>query len=268
MHQLCKPAGQEYTFSNSQNHTFSFNICGNTSMICSPGWPLYDSRGVAVQKWTADPYPGCPTGAPRTCTDYDFNVPTCCTGQCAVLGVDFFQFQLLDNNNAATGGVQMVHVGMPPDDADPYNCPLNPLTGLARERQLTIRLYCDPNGKSNDIVFQGISEPSTCSYLVEATTKAACGVKGDPFDVGTAGFNSSTNFGFTILGAALTIGVWYAGGFANKKGWLDGVKSKLPSWMGGGASSGGSYKTVGAPAGGASSAGAAPFSSTAYGTHM
>lgn len=117
MHQLCRGPGSEYVYTDPLNHTFNFNICGNTSQICAPieqgnAYPLYDSHGVAVQTWT-DP-PACDPQAPL-CKDWDTGLPVCCTGTCEVLGTEFFQFSLIDPSNPMSGGVQFVHVGMPPE---------------------------------------------------------------------------------------------------------------------------------------------------------
>jgi hypothetical protein len=89
LHQLCRPPGAEYSFSNateSPNIVTSFNICGNTSAVCSPGYPLYDSHGVAVQFIydVQNPAPLCDPEVPA-CTDYDLGVSTCCTQNCSVL---------------------------------------------------------------------------------------------------------------------------------------------------------------------------------------
>jgi len=113
LHTLCRGPGSEYSYVDSQNHTYSFNVCGNTSTICAPNYPLYDSHGVAVQTWTSAP--ACSNPATSGCFDWDTNTPVCCTGACAVLGTEFFQFQLINPSNPLTGGVQLVHVGMPPE---------------------------------------------------------------------------------------------------------------------------------------------------------
>jgi hypothetical protein len=106
---LRRNPGFEYSFSDTSNHTLFFNICGNVSTLCAPKFPLYDSIGVAVQKWGSDPTP-----CDNSCTNWDTGAPVCCTSDCAVLGTEFFQFQLLDPNNQ-NGGVQFVHTGMPPE---------------------------------------------------------------------------------------------------------------------------------------------------------
>ena len=72
---------------------------------------------------------------------------------------------------------------------------------------------------------------------------AACGALGDPFDPPAANASSpSTNFGFTVLGAALTIFLAFSYDAANKRGLVDAAKERLFSALGvsGGGSSGGS----------------------------
>ena len=115
LHTLCRGPGAEYSFTDSTNHTISFNICGNTSTICAPAYPQYDSIGVAVQTWT-DP-PACTDPTTSGCFNWDTGVPVCCTGACAVLGTEFFQFTVLNEADpmGASGGVKLQHVGMPPE---------------------------------------------------------------------------------------------------------------------------------------------------------
>jgi len=264
LHQLCQQSGAGYVYNAPFNTTYNFNICGNTSTVCSPGWTMYNSHGAAVQTWTSPP--ACPT---PTCTDWDTGAPICCTGECAVLGTQYFQFSLLDPNNPLTGGIQFVHTGMPPDINDPFNCPVNPVNNLARERQLIIQIACDQGGSKNPPTLSGIiaAEVGTCLYTISAKSYAACGIKGDPYD----GYydDPGHSFGFVVLGATLTVLTYFAVTFADGRGWLDPVKNRLPAWAKcqtcsrGGSSSGGSssysssYKTVGS---------ATPISASAYGT--
>jgi hypothetical protein len=50
LHQLCRPPGSEYAFNDSaQLEAYSFNICGNTSAVCAPGYDEYVTQGSAVQ---------------------------------------------------------------------------------------------------------------------------------------------------------------------------------------------------------------------------
>lgn len=261
MHQLCRGPGNEYSYIDPLNHSYSFNICGMTSTICAPSYPMYDSHGVAVQTWTSAP--ACDPQNPG-CTDWNTGKPVCCTGQCAVLGTEFFTFNLIDPSNPLTGGVSLVHVGMPPDDADPTNCPVNPATGLARERQLTMNIYCDQGGSATSLTVIGASEPSVCSYVLELKSGAACGVKGDPFD----GYrdNPGHSFGFVVLGSVLTIFVAFVYQFGDHRGWWNPIKDRMPAFCRCGSSGssastygGGSYKNI-------STAHATPIAASAYGT--
>lgn len=67
---------------------------------------------------------------------------------------------------------------------------------------------------------------TTCHYLITGSTKAACGVKGDPF----APFNDDPahSFGFVVLGATLCVFLQYAWAFADSKGWTDPITSRIP----------------------------------------
>jgi hypothetical protein len=271
MHQLCRPAGQEYTFLDAYNHTTVFNVCGMASQVCSPGYNLYDSVGVAIQSWGDAPVP-CQTN----CKNFNTGeaIP-CCTAPCAVLGTQYLQFSILDSNNPGTGGVQFVHPGMPPDVDDPSNCPPDPNTGLARERQLTMNLYCDPSGSSTGLKIMGITETSVCRYLLEATTAAACGVQGDPFD----GYldNPAHSFGYVVLGAFLAVFVAGVYSFGDRRGWWNPIIDRLPRWLkcccsDRGSSSASSGSSGSSYSGGYSSStyknigNATPIAASAYGT--
>jgi hypothetical protein len=85
-------------------------VCGNATQVCSPGWPLYDTFGVAVQTWSSP----SPSPCPQNCQDDDGNA-ICCTGNCAVLAQPFFQFALQNEGNPLTGGILLKHIGMPPE---------------------------------------------------------------------------------------------------------------------------------------------------------
>ena len=81
LNQLCN--GTDYSINDGRVHTTYLNFCQNASKACALEYPAYSSHGVAVQffDW---PTPPCYTAAPQ-CTDYDFDVPICCTSQCYVL---------------------------------------------------------------------------------------------------------------------------------------------------------------------------------------
>jgi hypothetical protein len=76
----CSAAGSEYSFTDSYNHTTSFNICGYTSQICANPWMMYNSIGTAVMSWGT-----APTPCDNSCTNWDTYEPTCCTAPCEVL---------------------------------------------------------------------------------------------------------------------------------------------------------------------------------------
>jgi len=262
---LCRGSGAEYTWTDNYNHSYYWNICGSVdSQICTPPWQVYVSRGVMIQFWTDPPSPQPPSG---TCTDPENNnkaVP--CTGDCTVIAHEkSCDYQLLDPSNPVSGGVTWTHAGMPPDSSDPFACSVDPTTGCSRERQLSVKLYCDSSAKTDDsFTFLGISEPSQCSYLLEAKAKAACGTKGDPFDPGQD--SGGTRFGFVVLGAALTIGLGWVYTFGEGRGYWDPIKRHLPAipFLSSGSRSGGvfggssSYKTV--------SSSSTPITASAYGS--
>lgn len=262
---LCRSSGNEYSWTDSNNHTYFWNICGSVdSQICTPPWTVYVSHGVMIQFWTDAPT--CPNPPDGTCRDPENgNNPVCCTGDCTVIAHDkSCDYQLLDPSNPVSGGVTWTHAGMPPDSSDPFQCSTDPTTGCSRERQLSVKLYCDSSAKTADsFTFLGISEPSQCQYLLEAKAKAACGTTGDPFDPGQD--SGGQRFGFVILGAALTIGLSWVYGFGNDKGWWDPVKAKLSTipyigrFFGSskGVYGGGGYKSVST---------ASPITASAYGS--
>jgi hypothetical protein len=135
LHQLCRPPGAEYSYNDTGGHLTYFNVCGNTSVVCSPGYSLYHSHGVAVQVFSEFPTPVCDPKSPQ-CTDFDNNIPTCCTTVCSVLvrsdmitlvtprpwldrfsrntlqGDQFFQSELIDESDPGKG-VVLVHTSLP-----------------------------------------------------------------------------------------------------------------------------------------------------------
>jgi hypothetical protein len=262
MGQLCQEAGNEYAFTNpANNQQFMFNVCGNVSYACIPQWPVYDNIGVAVQILSPPP----PPSAGASCTDV-FGNPAPCSGQCVVLGTEFFQFQL-QNPNDPTQGVSFRHTGMPPDADDPFPCPALTPEGLTQERQLSININCDMSVPGLKVL--NVTEVNPCVYAVSASSSAACPVKGDPFDcqtyVDAEKKQPGKNFGFVVLGSFLTIFVSWTISFMNRRGMLDGVKDKLKgvpvigSMVGSSGSS--SYKSISG-----ASAAATPISASAYGT--
>jgi hypothetical protein len=189
---LCRERGFEYTWTDAYNHTYVWNIGANAGGNggpggagqpygkCTPPWQVFVSTGIMRQFWTLTPV--CPpTGPDGTCTDPENgNKPVCCSGDCAVmalLGPTPTSFWPVNSSDPGASGISLSYQGLPPDASDPFQCSFDPSTGCSRSRALTQTIYCDPNGTPETITFLGISEPSQCQYLLEARSKAACGVK-------------------------------------------------------------------------------------------
>lgn len=157
------------------------------------------------------------------------------------------QWDLIDESNPATGGLRITYQGLVEPSSDAFNkCPTSPVYGGGPiPRILRINLLCDASGSSSDVKFVANpatpSDPTTfydeipsgsCIYELTASTKAACGTKGDPFSLPPAS-TPGANFGYTVLGSVLTVGIYSAFLFVDARGYLDGIKARLPSWAGG-----------------------------------
>jgi hypothetical protein len=95
-----------YVFSDSNNNTYDFNICGETPQQCVPPYEIQYQTANAMLYFGSDPSPG------SQCQDKSGNkVP--CTRNCEALGVGpAANFQLLDASNVKTGGVQFSYYGV------------------------------------------------------------------------------------------------------------------------------------------------------------
>lgn len=247
---LCRGPGQEYFYRDSVGQNYTFQICGNVSVPClSRGAINPAAHGVMVQTWGNGPFvnPACKAdtcglGNPLCCEDREYpGAYGCCTQGCEVIAHTRPEFDLIDPSNPATGGILLLHNGMMPVSGDPAGCPPDPITNYPAPRTLAMRLFCDPTMFRNDIRVTALVENPTCYYTMDIFTGAACGVLGDPFDPpNVTTTNPSTNFGFTVLGAFLTIGCGLFIDQANKRGWTDALKSKIAAQMGG--SSGGGMR--------------------------
>ena len=107
-------------------------------------------------------------------------------------------------NEGSPNGISLSYIGAPAYATDPFGCgggnppAVDPGTGLAPQRGLTIRLTCDKNQKTMSTPY--FYESSTCQYVVYASSALACGSKGDPFD---KPYTAADAFGFVVLGATL-----------------------------------------------------------------
>lgn len=163
---LCREANDEYAFLDSEQRAVSLNVCSNTSTACIPPWDTYTSRGAIVQQWEDEPYGPC------TCIDGDTGTFACCTGYCAILGLvnDSPAAWAMQMSADPMAGVSLTYGAafLPPDASN--RCPQN------APRRVTLLIACDPHGRVDVMKVKGMSEPSTCSYQVSATSGAACPV--------------------------------------------------------------------------------------------
>ena len=76
------------------------------------------------------------------------------------------------------------------------------------------------------VITQVMNETSPCSYTIYGRSGAACGVKGDPFDVQSDFYRNypPDSFGFCVLGSVCTVIVMVFYNFGDSRGWWDGIK--------------------------------------------
>lgn len=155
--------------------TYAFNICGTSARRCLP--KDYTSRyytGEAMQFWGGNPL--CDITDPTMrCVDPFTGNFTCCTAPCEVLGVGTPIWELADPNDPIFGGVLLKHNGVPPAAKDPNHCPINKNTGAEFDRSVTFVMHCDPFISPNTLQLLTAYENTTCSYVIEVNTVAACG---------------------------------------------------------------------------------------------
>lgn len=219
-----------------------FAITGNVSSFrCNPVWNTYFSGGSFIQAWDLDkPRPTQMRKDPETNQTVQTSYP------CEILAHDRPEFDLIDETNPATGGIALSFSALPEPLSDGNKCPTSPIYGGGQiPRSITILLYCDPSGSTTDLKPLGKTpfvEVSPCVYQVSFTTKAACGISGDPFDIQSPVSTPGKNFGFTILGSFLTAGSYMAFMALDARGYLDTIKNSLSNLLGFSSTSYGSSK--------------------------
>jgi len=88
--------------------------------------------------------PECLFSDPTTlCPDIEDGSTQCCSSPCQVLGIGEPYFELLDRKNPETGGLRVLHAGVPAHSTDPNYCGFNPNTGGYYDREMIIEIKCN-----------------------------------------------------------------------------------------------------------------------------
>jgi hypothetical protein len=221
-----------------RNWTIFYAIGGNISTFrCNPRWsPTYFSGGSFIQTWDWDK--SAPSGVR---TDPETNVTGPTSRPCEILAHDRPEFDLIDETNPATGGIRLTYSALPEPAADSNTCPFDPIFNGPGVRSLRINLLCDPLGSIYDIKTDATqwSEYAACKYQLIVTTKAACGISGDPYAPTTSkqaasvnANNPGKNFGFTTLGSVLAVASYLIFRWADARGLISKIQLHLPSSLG------------------------------------
>jgi hypothetical protein len=165
-----RPVGAEVMTFKTQQYVYEFSPCGIAAPACTPPygqyWPL--SAGYQTQ--------GGPGSG--TCWDQINNSYVPCSGTCEGLAVGPPQHQLLDPNNAATGGISTSYAGMWTPNSDSEKCGnIDPVRGKELGRSLEIVHICSPNMPPGVVNVTSQSENPACHYIFNVLSSAACGVK-------------------------------------------------------------------------------------------
>jgi hypothetical protein len=262
---------------------FFWSVGGNISrdtFSCNPPWtPTYFSGGSFIQTYDWNkPSPTPPPLWPANATDPE-------TGKalsgpsypCIIFAHTRPEFDLIDENNPATGGLRLSYLGLSEPASDAFNqCPYSDVYSGEQPRRLSINLLCDPFGSDSDVTYAPnpafpsdpmsfFKEVSTCTYELTVRTKAACGVSGDPYAPSPSSapppsptaLPSATatpapvaaaaaaaidtpgkNFGYTVLGSVLTVAGYFSFLWLDHRGYLDAARARLPAALGGRAAGG------------------------------
>jgi hypothetical protein len=270
--EICGSIDAKVPSASSCGGNFPCTVAGaQTYSYCNPEYNSWPFEGNFLQFFDPNPATQCQLGA---CPNTGYLSPSlqlqqgyCCTGQCEIIayGNAAYNYRWIDNNNVVTGGIRWTAYGDAPDNGDEFQCPIDPFTGNPRARTLQVNMRCNPNGKRSDPL-QTIAfyDNGNCYYTVIMSHFAACAVSGNPFESDDDSNNipqpSSSNsnipvgtlnayfFGYTVLGVALSVLVYYVYAFGDDKGWWEPIKSALPEGLfrrAGGVygGSGGGYKS-------------------------
>lgn len=173
---LC--SASDYTVADNASHTYSFNICGVSSLQCLPEWAVTTSYGPAVQVFGSTP--PCNESAPA-CVDPITGAPVCCTAPCEVFGMGRPMWLPMDPSNLAYGGIQIQYQGVETSANDQHRCNYNPLTGTMLSRTLTYNVSCDPTvpDDSPKVMAAVLDPANACHVTIVMAAAQACGCSPD-----------------------------------------------------------------------------------------
>jgi hypothetical protein len=257
--EICGSLTPKVPSASSCGGNFPCTVAGaQTYSYCNPEYNSWPFEGNFLQFFDPNPPSDCNLGA---CPNTGFLSPSlqnqqgyCCTGMCEIIahGNAAYNYRWIDDNNVVTGGIGWTTYGETPDNGDEYKCPIDPFTGNPRARTLQVTILCNPNGRKSDPL-QVISfyDNGSCLYTVIMRHFVACAITGNPFEsdddsnnipIPQPSSNANSNtisvgtlnayfFGYTVLGAALSVVLYYICAFGDDKGWWDPIKSALPEGM-------------------------------------
>jgi hypothetical protein len=207
--QLCNN-GNGYQFVNTTTgQTYKFEICGSidakvqsttncggpnmdpsnypctvqgaqTNTYCNAEYNSYPFEGSFMTFFDPNPATqcvrgGCPNTGSFTEELAILGQNYCCTGQCEI--IDVARPIEVENLTGPLSGIQWSSsMGLPPNNGDEFQCPIDPYTGNPRSRSVTYIMYCNANGTINDPL-QTLSayDNGSCHYTLVMRHFIACG---------------------------------------------------------------------------------------------
>jgi len=208
--QLCNNGNGHQFVNTTTGQTYKFEICGNidpvipstptcggpdmdpsrypctipgkaqTFTYCNAEYNSFPFEGSFIQFFDPNPAQDCVRGA---CPNTGFLSPTltamgqnyCCTGQCEIL--DVAAPVNVEYLNGTTGIQWTSSMGLPPNNGDEFQCPIDPLTGNPRSRSVTYIMYCNASGSINDLLQTLYAyDNGSCHYTIVMSHFIACGI--------------------------------------------------------------------------------------------
>jgi hypothetical protein len=151
-----------------------------TYTYCNPEYNAYPFVGSFLQFFDPNPPLDCNRGS---CPNTGYLSPVfqnqqgyCCTGECEVIDVSSPIFVQLINPSEVNSGVKWMSRGFTsPDNGVEFLCPVDPNTGITREKMVEYEIHCNPNGKISDpLVPIAAYDNGSCKYTLILRHFAAC----------------------------------------------------------------------------------------------